>query len=289
MNPLTIGSAELYRVEEMTDKMPMAALTADDGIIKRHSDWLSPAFLDGNGDWELVYQSWILVHHGRVVVVDPCVGNGREIPAFPVFDNLDTPYLERFAATGFKPEDVDVVFCTHLHADHCGWNTRLRGGKYVPTFPNARYILTRRELERWDTRRPDYVENPLNKGVFENSVLPVLEAGLADVVEGNHRILPGLAVEPARGHTAGHAVAHLESDGREACFSGDVFHHPLELVCPDLELGAAEDLPTLLTTRDRLTDRFLRRNTLIVPAHFPSPHVGYLRQEKDRRVFSPGI
>src|ERR1700760_498058 len=126
-----------------------------------------------------------------------------------MFDMLDTPFIERFAASGIRPEEVDFVFCTHLHSDHCGWNTQLRGGRYVPTFPNARYIMLQREFDRWDSRVTSYdhanVRNRINAAVFENSVLPVFAAGLADLVGDTHRISPSLEIEPAHGHTLGHA------------------------------------------------------------------------------------
>ncbi len=288
MTTITLGSAEIHRVEETTCRMPMAALTEDADLLDRHRDWLRPRFLAADEHWELVYQSWVAVVDERVIVVDPCVGNGRPFPDFPPFDNLDTPYLERFAAAGFRPGDVDVVFCTHLHGDHCGWNTRLANGRYVPTFPKARYLMARREVAHWDTRRPGHADNPFNRGVFERSVLPVLEAGLVDLVDGDHQVSPSFAIEPAPGHTPGHAVAWMKGGDRLACFSGDAFHHPLELVSPELDLGASEDFPATLATRRRLQQRFLRQDVLIVPAHFPAPHVGRLARDGERLVFAPG-
>ena len=183
-SPIQIGASAIHRVEEATYKLPLSMFGTDD-LIDGHWNWLFPKFADAERNWDMVVQSWIAVVDGKVVVVDPCVGNGRSLPDFPMFHQLETPFIERFAATGFRPEDVTHVFCTHLHSDHCGWNTRLRGGRYVPTFPSARYVIARCEYDRWDTGRPDYdpdeLHNRLNAGVFETSVRPVVEAGLAEL------------------------------------------------------------------------------------------------------------
>jgi glyoxylase-like metal-dependent hydrolase (beta-lactamase superfamily II) len=221
------------------------------------------------------------------VVVDPCVGNGRPLPDFPLFDRLDTPFIERFAATGIKPEDVAAVFCTHLHSDHCGWNTVLRDGRYVPTFPKARYFMAQREFDRWDSRRPDYSSVPANDGVFERSVLPVLEAGLAELIEGGHRISPSLEAEAAHGHTLGHTALHLRSAGREAWFTGDAFHHPIELIHPEIDAGTCDDFAQTLPTRRRLVQQLVDSGGLVIPAHFAEPHVGFVREVNGRRRFEP--
>jgi glyoxylase-like metal-dependent hydrolase (beta-lactamase superfamily II) len=284
---LTVGDAQIHRVEESRRQFPLSMLTTDESLIEGCAGWLFPRFADADRNFDMVFQSWIMVVDGKVVVVDPCVGNGRNLPTLPFFHMLDTPFIERFAATGFRPEDVDYVFCTHLHSDHCGWNTQLRGGRFVPTFPNARYIMVRREYDRWDPRRPGHHPSEHNAGVFEASVLPVLEAGLAELVADTHRISPSLLIEPAWGHTAGHSALHLSSAGEEACFTGDVFHHPLELVHPELDARSCEDFAQTLATRRRLIARCLATGALIVPAHFAAPYVGFVREENGAVIFEP--
>ena len=191
---MMIGNAPVHRVEELRIPNTISSFTTDQALISAHRHWLHPHFLDGEGGFDLVFQSWILEVDGRVVLVDPCTGNGRPHPV-PFFDRLDVPWIERMAETGYRPEDVDLVVCTHLHHDHCGWNTQLRYGKWVPTFPNARYLLQRAEVDRWGAGRGNFPPFAYNDGVFERSVEPVLAAGLADLVSGNHRVSPGLAVE----------------------------------------------------------------------------------------------
>ena len=281
----TIGNADLWEVEEIAHKRPLGDMTTDEGLIAALPAWMFPAYIDAEMHFDIVSRSWILVVDGRVIVVDPCTGNGRDFPDFPPAHMLDTPFIERFMATGIKPEDVDFVFCTHLHMDHCGWNTVLRGGRYVPTFPNARYVMARRELDRWDPRIAGHVSVPQNVGTFRNSVLPVLEAGLACIVGERHTICPGLEVEPSYGHTLGHSTLHLTSAGKDAYFVGDVFHHPIEMLHPGLDDNTCEDFGLLHATRRKLIDCCLAEDALIVPAHFSCPFGGYLRETGDGLLF----
>jgi glyoxylase-like metal-dependent hydrolase (beta-lactamase superfamily II) len=282
-----IGGADIWQVEEITQKKPLSAITNDVELLARLPKWLFPRFIDTESQVDIVSQSWIVIVDGRVVVVDPCTGNGRNFPDFPPAHMLDTPYLERFAATGVRPADVDYVFCTHLHMDHCGWNTLLRAGRYVPTFPNARYVMVRREFDRWDSRRPDHVPVPANAGTFENSVLPVLEAGLAELVPDTFRISARLQVEPAPGHTIGHSLLHFDGASREAYFVGDAFHHPLEMLHPDLDTQTSESFPLTSRTRRRIIDNCLSRNALVIPAHFPCAFGGALKRDNGELMFEP--
>lgn len=269
-----VGRASIRRVEELMFKRSLSSLTDQPDLIERNRDWLFPHHIAPDGSWDTVVQSWLLVIDGKVIVIDPCVGNDRDFPVFPIFDRLETPFIERFEATGIRPEDVDYVFCTHFHMDHCGWNTRLRGGRFVPTFPNARYIMVRREFERWNPALPGFQPSPPNAGVFESSILPILEAGLADIVGDHHSIVDGLTIEPAYGHTAGHSALHLHSADEHAFFTGDLFHHPLELIHPEIDRHVCEDFATTHASRLRLIAAFLEMDALIVPAHFTAPHVG---------------
>jgi glyoxylase-like metal-dependent hydrolase (beta-lactamase superfamily II) len=282
-----IGGASVWQVEEITQKKPLSAMTTDGELIARLPKWLFPRFIDADGQVDIVSQSWIVIIDGRVVVVDPCTGNGRNFPDFPPAHMLDTPYLERFAATGMRPEDVDYVVCTHLHMDHCGWNTLLREGRYVPTFPNARYVMGQREFDRWDSRRPDHAPVPANAGTFENSVLPVLEAGLAELVPDTFRISASLQIEPAPGHTVGHSLLHLDCGARQAYFVGDAFHHPVEMIHPDLDSRTSENFPLAHQTRVRIIDTCLAGNALVIPAHFPCAFGGALLRNEGELVFEP--
>lgn len=281
MSRITLGDAEIRSVLEMSlRKRPIAYLQADPALIEANRSWLAPHFLEAGDTWSLNFQSWILQVDDKVVVVDPCTGNGRPHP-MPPFDMLDIPFIERFSETGVRPQDVTHVFCTHMHHDHCGWNTQLRGGRYVPTFPNARYLFVRREYERWDPNGADYRAVDYNEGVYERSILPVVEAGLADLVMDRHQVSPGLEIQPAHGHTRGHAMLHLSSAAQQGYFTGDMFHHPLQLVQPELQFGDCDDLAAAIDTRRRFVELALDREALIIPAHLPFPHAGRLRRRGD--------
>jgi glyoxylase-like metal-dependent hydrolase (beta-lactamase superfamily II) len=234
---------------------------------------------------DFVFQSWIVIVDARVFVIDPCNGNDRP-HILPLFNQLNTPYIERFAATGIRPGDVDFVFCTHLHHDHCGWSTQLRNGRFVPTFPKARYIYARREYELWEQRRSDDKVD-YNTGVFDRSVAPIMQAGLGYLVPDQHRISPHLQIEPAYGHTLGHSMLHLTSDTQEAYFTGDVFHHPLQILYPELHLPGCDDLAMAIETRRRVASLCAAKGALLIPAHFAKPHTGYIRGQAGAFTFEP--
>jgi len=286
MSIIKVGAAEIHRVEEMAIHSPIWVLTQDRELVEANRHWLAPAFLRPDGHWDFLFQSWILVVDSRVFVIDPCTGNGRPHPS-PLFDRFETPYLERFAAAGIAPKDVDYVFCTHLHHDHCGWCTKLQDGRFVPAFPKARYVYVRREVERWDPRRPDHKPVDYNAGVFERSVLPILEAGLGDQVNDRYRISPSVEVEPADGHTMGHSILHLVSQAKEAYFTGDVFHHPLQIAHAELHLPGCDRLEQAIETRRRIAAMCAEKNALVIPAHFPTPHAGYVRAQNGALAFEP--
>lgn len=268
---LTIGDSAIRRVEELRIPNSIAHFTEDQALLAAHRHWLAPHFLDENDGFDLVFQSWIFETDGRVVLVDPCNGNGKP-HMVPFFDRLDVPYIERIEETGYRPADIDLVVCTHLHHDHCGWNTVLRDGKWVPTFPNARYIIQQAEYDRWGRDRHLHPAFAYNDGVFERSVQPVVEAGLAELVDGSRRLGEGLAVELAAGHTAGHQMLHLASAGHRALFTGDCFHHPIQLVDPAIPFGDAEDQAQVAAMRRKLAAIAADEHCLLIPAHLPAPH-----------------
>lgn len=268
---MTMGDVALHRVEELRIPNQIDQFTKDKGLISANRHWLEPYFLDSNGRFDLVFHSWIFEAEGRVVLIDPCTGNGRPHPVH-YFDNLDIPYIERMAETGFRPAEVDFVVCTHLHHDHCGWNTLLRDGKWVPTFPKARYIVSQAEFDRWGPLRAHYSTDKMNEGVFERSVLPVAAAGQLDLISGSHHLTPAMVVEPAPGHTVGHQILHLISDGQHALFTGDCFHHPIQLVEPSIAFGASDDFEQTIATRRKIVEQAADLGALLIAAHVPAPY-----------------
>ena len=288
---LRIGSALVDRVEEQQVPIPLAMITDDDELVERRIAPLPPGFLDPeNKTFRFCFQSWIVRVDGLTVLVDPCNGNGRSGRPAPMFDGLDTPYLERLAAVGAPADAIDVVFCTHLHYDHCGWNTQLVDGRFVPTFPNARYVFVDTEYARWDPAGEPH-PNDFNGNVFDESVRPVVESGQAMIVSAPHQLSPSLRIESAPGHTVGHAALCLDSQGTRAWFVGDVVHHPVQVFRPELHLPGCDDLAQAIATRRTVFGSIRDEDALMFPAHFAEPHhgrVAHAETADEEFVFLPG-
>lgn len=210
-------------------------------VVEANKDWLMPRYIDPKTiEVILCIQSYVIKTSHHTILVDTCVGNHKSRPARPSWHMQNSPFIEELASVGVHPEEVDFVLCTHLHVDHVGWNTKLLDGRWVPTFPNAKYIFSRNEFELWAARyaKGETVPVPL---VYEDSVLPIVEAGQAIIVEDTHQIDDGMWLEPAPGHTPGHVMLNLKSGEETALMSGDVIHHPLQLIRPEWSSRACED------------------------------------------------
>ena len=266
-----IGDIEVTRVVEAAGSFaPVDFLLPgfNPEILQRHR-WLQPGFVDAAMQVVMSFHSYLLRTTRHTILVDGCVGNGKERPLRPMWHRQEVPYLERLAAAGVQPEQIDFVFCTHLHADHVGWNTRLKGGRWVPTFPNARYIFGRREYEHWEALQRAG-EEP-NHGSFADSVLPVMEAGLADLVESDHELETGLHLEAAYGHTPGTCLLHAHSRGQHGVFTGDVMHTPVQLADPALSSRFCADPALSARTRQALCERYAETQSTLFTGHFPAP------------------
>ena len=288
---LRVGAATIERVEEQHFEIPLAFITDDEGLVERRIAPLPDGFLDPvTSNFRFCFQSWIIRVDGLTVLVDPCNGNGRRGRPTPQFDGLDTPYLERLAAIDAPAESIDVVFCTHLHYDHCGWNTQEVDGRWAPTFPNARYVFVDAEYERWDPAG-ELHPNDFNGNVFDESVRPVVDAGQATIVSTPHPLSPSLTIESTPGHTVGHAALRLTSDGEGAWFVGDVVHHPVQVFRPELHLPGCDDLAQAVATRRSVFGRIRDQRALMFPAHLAAPHHGRVvaaETADEEFVFVPG-
>jgi glyoxylase-like metal-dependent hydrolase (beta-lactamase superfamily II) len=275
-----LGRARVHRIEEwsgpfLTPQMLFAGFDAE--AYAACKDAVPADYLDAASDALLArLQSWVVELDGARVLIDTGAGNDKVRPGIPLFGGLQTPFLERLAAAGFQPKDIDFVVCTHLHVDHVGWNTQLVHGAWQPTFPRARYIFPQADAEYWDPHRahfyPEKVGEEVNAGFFEDSVRPILDAGLAELVTGSRELLPGLRLDPAPGHTPGSTVITLESAGERAMFVGDVVHHPLQVWNPDWNSIFCEDATQARTTRRAVLEQAAALEAVLVPAHFAGQH-----------------
>ncbi len=281
---INIGQFEISRVIESEGpflEVQSFIPDADQAVVEANRDWLMPRFIEpASNKIILNIQSYILRTPRHTILVDTCVGNDKPRPGRPMFDRLSLPYLADLAAAGVRPEEVDFVLCTHLHVDHAGWNTQLINGRWVPTFPNAKYIFARTEYEFWERRHLDGSEGPV-PNVYDDSILPVMQAGQAVLVDADHQIDDGLWFEPAPGHTPGNVVVNLQSQGATGVLTGDVMHHPLQLIRPEWSSRACEDPVQSAATRRALIERYADTDTLIAPAHFASPTMGHIISKGD--------
>jgi glyoxylase-like metal-dependent hydrolase (beta-lactamase superfamily II) len=266
-----IGDIRVARVVENEGPFaPVGFLLPDfrSEMLEEHR-WLRPQYVDQEIRALMSFHSYVLRTRHHTILIDGCVGNGKERPERPMWHRQEGPYLERLAQAGVRPEEIDVVFCTHLHADHVGWNTRLRDGRWVPTFPNARYIFARREYEHWE--RLHRAGQKPNHDSFTDSVLPVMEARQADLVESDHEIETGIHLEAAYGHTPGTCLMHVKSRGAHGVFIGDVMHTPVQLADPGLSSRFCSDPAQSAATRRALCERYAETATLLYTGHFPAP------------------
>lgn len=291
MDEFRVGRARVTRVEEwagvfLTPERLFAGFTPEHYAATR--DRVGAEYLHADGSIEARLQTWVIELDGRTIVVDTGAGNDKVRPGIPVFGGLRTPFLDRLAAAGHRAEAVDFVVCTHLHVDHVGWNTRLEGGAWVPTFPNARYVFPAPDVEYWDPRNaarfPAMVGAAVNEGFYDDSVRPILERGLATTFGGRTELLPGLTLLPAPGHTPGSTVIELRSDGDVALFAGDVIHHPLQILNPEWNSIFCEDAGAARASRRRVLELATAENALLIPAHFAGRHCARIEREADRFV-----
>ena len=235
--------------------------------ISAHRPWMEPSALcPESGRLILAVQSYLIRTSRHTVLVDTCVGCDKRNEWFPPWhQRSDESWLARLAAAGVRPADVDFVFCTHLHGDHCGWNTRLLDGRWVPTFPNAHYVMTRDELAHFEA-------NPTDG--YQESVLPVIEAGQVVPVAADYALDDELWLEPTPGHTPGHVALVLASRGQRAVMCGDVMHSPIQCVHPEWRYWADADPELAKRTRRAFLEASCTAGRLVMTVHFPSPSVG---------------
>jgi glyoxylase-like metal-dependent hydrolase (beta-lactamase superfamily II) len=287
MTTWMIGTVSVTRVEEqlgLAGYPPEQFFPGlDRDLIARHASWLVPDHYDRAQDRLVTsVHSWLVRTARHTILVDCCAGNHKDRPGFARFHRLDTPYLARLRAAGAAPEDIDIVLCTHLHSDHVGWNTLLRDGRWVPTFPNAKYLLSRTECEYGDPRRnPAAAADPQRNNAYHDSVLPVIEAGQAVLVEGDYAIEDTLLIEPAPGHTHGHVALKLADRGGRAVLCGDALHHPLQIYAPELNSRFCELPDQARITRRRLLEHCAAEAALLFPVHFGAPHVAAITRAGD--------
>ena len=243
----------------------------------REIDWLAPHFMDPEGRLIMSIHALILEVGDRRIMVDTCLGNDKE-RAIPGWHMRTGPFLDDIAAAGYPRESIDTVLCTHLHVDHVGWNTMRAGDQWVPTFPNARYLIGATEMAHW---QGEGGRNRRGDDAFGDSVKPVLDAGLVDLVDSDHRRCDEIWLEPTPGHTPGHVSVRISSQDQDALITGDCMHHPCQMARPDWQSSADSDPGAAQKTRVDLLNRYADGPVLVIGTHFAAPTAGHVRRDGD--------
>lgn len=276
----TVGNATITSVveDEIEHIPPEFFFPAGNAAAVRSHPWVLDHYADTDGNITLRVQALIVEHAGRTVLVDPCVGNFKT-SELPFWNQQEWPFMDRFAAAGFTTDAIDTVVHTHLHADHIGWDTRPVDGAWVPTFPNARHLYTAGEMES--------VQAASDDPSYQESILPIVDAGLADIVPDDADLGAGLRLEPTPGHTPGHVSLWLESDGERALLAGDILHHPVQCAEPTwAEIGDV-DTDLARAHRRRMLSTAAETGALFIAAHFPNRPAGRVRVDGDVWRFVP--
>ena len=276
----TVGDVKITSILESADRIPWAPLfPSETSELYKKYDWLVPRFVTPEGKIILAVQAFVVCAGRRRIVVDTCVGNGK-LRELEHCSNLQTAFLKDLTAAGFPPETIDTVLCTHLHFDHVGWNTQWVNGRWVPTFPKARYLFGRRE---WEYCQALLREKSTDIRHILDSVQPILEAGLADLVESNHRLTDEIWLEPTHGHTPGHVSVHISSQGQEAVITGDVFHNPIQFAEPEICSVGCVDKEMSRKTRREFLSRYENGAVRVFAVHFNDPVGRIVRDTRNWR------
>lgn len=290
-----IGDVRVTRIVEHEDHgvPPGLVISGLDEARVRSVPWLCPHYADPDGTLKSSIHAFIIESEGRRIIVDTCIGNDKP-RNHPGWNMTSIPFLERLGAAGFAPDTIDFVLCTHMHIDHVGWNTRWDGRAWVPTFTKARYLFGRIEWEHWSA--PDHGPGDVSAeiGVFiqtdnviVDSVQPIVDAKLHDLVETDHRITGEVRLISTPGHTPGHVGVRIESKGRIAVITGDMAHHPIQFADPSLCSNFDDSQKRSAETRRAFVEAHADQPVLVLGTHFTSPTGGHIVREAKGWRFVP--
>ncbi len=275
-----VGDATIHRIIEMECGFT-PALEFLPNLTKEQLDenrsWLSPAALDANDNLVLCFQSYLVQIAGQNILVDSCVGNDKDRAARPLWHRKkDNAFMSGLKRAGIGPDDIDYVMCTHLHVDHVGWNTKLENGRWVPTFPKARYLFAKTELDFWLAENAKAEVAPI-----ADSVVPIVEAKACDIITSDYSLNDLVSVFPSPGHTIDHYGVKVGKPGADAVFTGDLIHSPLQARYPDLTMRVDYNPAQGAASRRKFLETYCDTNTVCCFAQFPSPSKGYVKRWGD--------
>ena len=277
MSEWRVGDLKVVKVLEHEDLWQgriIAPMMTAENVLKE-ADWLVPRFANEQGRLRLSFHSLIVESGGLRILIDTCVGDDKQ-RNFPRWNLRHSSYLSDLEKAGYPRESIDRVVCTHLHIDHVGWNAMLQNGSWVPTFPNARYLLSRREWDHWSQSQDEEIQR-----IMHDSVRPVIDAGLVDWIEGGHALTKEVATEFTPGHSPGHMAVRIKSGGHEGVVTGDLIHHPIQCGHPEWNSAVDFDPDQACATRRGFLARCADESTTFFGTHFASPTAGRIVKRGD--------
>ena len=281
MQTLTVGDVTITSIVERDGpwRKPEEMFPAyDHERGKRHLASLDPVVFDpGSGKMVITYQTFVVKTPKHTILVDTCTGEDKGYPA--PMDFPKQPWLDGFKAAGLTFEAIDYVFCTHLHIDHTGWNTMLVNGRWVPTFPNAKYIFHKDEYAYWEAATKKGENPPGN--VWTYNCRPIVDAGQALLVDDAFELDDTFRLTPTPGHSPHHVCIDIRSKGQHAVVTGDMMHHALQCCEPDWYTIFDTDREQACASRRRFLSSVADTPTVLLPIHFPNPTAGRVKAKGD--------
>lgn len=281
MTVLQLGNITVQRIveHEIPAYLPLEFFDeATVEAVEPYRAWLEPkALCPRSGRMVMPVQSYLVQTRHHIILIDTCCGCNKTFADPPAWHQRGNEvWLDNLRRAGVQPEAVDYVLCTHLHSDHCGWNTRLVDGRWVPTFPNAKYLFTDIEYQAMAAE---------NHQIFIDNVQPIIEARQAVLVELDYALDDEIWLEPTLGHSVGHVAVHIKSGHHHAVMCGDLMHTPLQLAEPGWSPTFEYDMTASTNTRKSFLDTYCETDSLILTAHFPSPSIGHIIARGDAYDF----
>ena len=286
MSTWQIGRVKVTQIVELTFEGLDAFLPDATPEAVLPLEWLQPHFITPEGVLRFSIHALIIDTPSCNIIVDTCVGNDKPREVFPDWHMLQTGFLRDLEEAGYPPDSIDVALCTHLHLDHVGWNTMLRDGVWIPTFPNARYLIEQQEFDYvHDEAEGSDVEpwlKEMNRAVMADSIQPVLDSGQVDLVRNDHHVCEEVRLRPTPGHTIGHVSVDVRSAGQHALITGDFIHHPCQLAHPEWAVTTDYDQAESTRTREHVFTDVADSQTLMIGTHWPQPSAGRVVRDGTR-------
>lgn len=274
-----VGKVKITAITEIDDAADVIKATVPDATAQNITKiaWLVPHFADRLGNIKASVNVFVIEINDMQIIVDTGVGNFKKRPELAEWDNLETDFLNRFKLAGFEPERIDFVINTHFHFDHIGWNTMLINGEWIPTFPNARYLMVKEEFDYWQSGPKAELED--DRLAFGDSIQPIHQAGLSEFVDSDHKLFDEVLLLPTPGHTPFHVSVLIKSENSQAVIIGDVLHHPSQVANADWPCAFDTYPAKAAASRRFLLEKFADTNTLILSPHFSAPSAGYIKPD----------